>query len=151
MNTTLPAMTPQRCLPFIERQEVKYTPNKETDGWNFFYTNLRVWIDVTATALTVSGMWRGQSLSDEEARSFLEFAYAHNTNQILPSCALQGDGSAEAPYHLVMSHSFPIRLGLSDEQLDDVLHYSVGLMAELANLADETFPHLVTWSDEEDN
>lgn len=144
-------MTPQRCVPFIESQEVKYTPNQDTEGWNFFYTNLHIWIDVGETALTVSAMWRGQSTDDEDAQAFLEFAHDRNANQILLSCGRQGDGSRERPYCLEMSHSFPIRLGISDEQLDDALHYSVGMMAELAQLADETFTHLVTWSDEEDD
>ncbi|WP_175954144.1 YbjN domain-containing protein [Schaalia sp. Marseille-Q2122] len=145
----LPSMTYDRVKALLDREGLTYDVDASDGDITFGFINMMVWINLDERTLRSTGAWRGRSTDPRDAEKMIAIAHGINSTQNFPKVYVQGDGSDNEPFSMLMEHSYPVTLGMSDEQLEEYFNASMGMFFSVADACAQELPHLVTWSEEE--
>lgn len=145
----LPQVSYERIKAMLDSEELKYKTDENDGELGVAFENLIVWIGCDEQVLRFYAFWRAQAEDEANFNGFMELAYSCNSELLVPKVIVMGEGTAEAPAKLSMEYYIPISSGLTDKQLNTHFVTAMRAFTSVAEKAEEEFPQLITWKQEE--
>lgn len=139
-----PKVTIDRVEAWLRSEDLNYQLDEDGDVLTGFENCIIGIIDRGGSFLSVAATWRGELGGAEEAMRV--FVDEHNRSKFGPRAAvrtLDEDGPT-----LSADMSAVITAGMSDAQLSDFLDTAFGTVLRFFEAVEESFAHLVTWTEE---
>lgn len=138
----LPVVTKERLDAQLASFELNYGED-DTGDFTLAFPNMYVCIGLRENMFFAWCIWNSLPVPAEQVAMFATHLNEHHKILAMGKLVLVVEPDRRSA-RVQCELAVPINLGMTDKQLNDVIHASLGVFAQVCNRLDEEFPEMIT-------
>ena len=145
----LPAVTADRVRAVLDAEGFKYQFDEDNSKFVVHFTELVAVVVISDRLFSIQTLWRGDFVTDEDIEKSHLVCNSINSRFSFPK-VYPVPPKQDVSGSIAMEFQMPVEDGVTDDQLEAFFNCGMRACFMAEEEIAESFPHLVTWSEEEE-